>query len=159
MPRRCDRVRMSKSVAFGITLVAGIAAFLLSSALWPNPPGADQPPPGLVPFYVIEAAVESVAFGLGLAFLLRGAQLLLTADARPHANDVASYLAIGWLLANWWPHTNLHRVTGFDWYGLIWIEYGFHVTLIVAGAVLASAYLRGLLGRRSFSSRPVAQAS
>ncbi len=149
---------MSKSVAFGITLVAGIAAFLLSYALWPNPPGADQPPPGLVPFYMNESAAECVAFGLGLTFLLRGAQLLLTVNGRPHMLDVASYLAIGWLLANWWPHTNLHRVTGLDWYGLIWIEYGFHVTLIVAGAVLASAYVRGLLGRTSLSTPPVPQA-
>jgi hypothetical protein len=58
---------------------------------------------------VIESAVESLAFGLGLAFLLRGPQLL-TVGGRPRAVDIASYLSIGWLLANWWPHTNLHRV-------------------------------------------------
>ena len=151
MPPRCDRVGMSRCILIAITFAAGLAAFLRSYVLWPNPPGADQRPPGIVPFYVI----ESLAFGLGLAFLLRGAQLLAV-SCRPRVLDVASYLSIGWFLANWWPHTNLHRVTGFEWYGLIWIEYGFHVTLIVAGAVLAFAFTRSLFGRTSVSGRPVA---
>jgi hypothetical protein len=146
---------MSRWFVIVITVTAGFAAFLLSYVLWPNPPGADQPPPGIVPFYVIEGAIESLAFGLGLAFLLRGAQLLIV-SGRPRALDVATYLGIGWLLSNWWPHTNLHRVTGFDWYGLIWIEYGFHVTLILSGAVLALAFAQGLLRRASVTARPLA---
>ena len=60
---------------------------------------------------MLEGAVESLACRLGLAFLVRGAQLL-TVNGRPGALDVATYLGIGWLLANWWPHTNLQRVTG-----------------------------------------------
>jgi hypothetical protein len=37
---------------------------------------------------------------------------------------------------NWWPHGNLHRIVGFRWEDLIKIEYGFHVTLVVAGAIV-----------------------
>src|SRR5947207_13054713 len=96
---------MSRWFVIVITVAAGLAAFVLSYVLWPNPPGAAQPPPGIVSFYVTESAIESLAFGLGLAFLLRGAQLL-TVSRRPGVLDVASYLSIGWFLANWWPHTN-----------------------------------------------------
>ena len=48
-----------------------------------------------------------------------------------------TYLSIGWLLVNWWPHDNLQRVVGNDFPRLIWIEYGFHMTLIPAGACAA----------------------
>ncbi len=51
------------------------------------------------------------------------------------------YLSVGWFLVSWWPHDNLHIHNGMDLQGLLYIEYGFHVTLIVAALVLAFSLL------------------
>ena len=41
----------------------------------------------------------------------------------------------------WWPHDNLHLHNGMDMQGLLFIEYGFHVTLIIAAGALAFSLL------------------
>ena len=48
----------------------------------------------------------------------------------------AMYMAIIWLLVSWWPHDHFHSQVGSDMWRLIRIEYAFHVTLILAAAVL-----------------------
>ena len=53
----------------------------------------------------------------------------------------AMYLSVGWFLVSWWPHYNLHLHTGLDLQSLLYIEYGFHVTLIFAAFVLAYSLL------------------
>ena len=47
---------------------------------------------------------------------------------------------------NWWPHDNFHRANGFNLPGLIRIEYGFHVTLYLAGIVVAWFFISVLRG-------------
>jgi hypothetical protein len=44
----------------------------------------------------------------------------------------AVYVAVAWLLINWWPHDNLNRVTSGDWNRLAMVEYGFHLPLMLA---------------------------
>ena len=51
------------------------------------------------------------------------------------------HLGIAWSLVNWWAHDGFHRVTGLNYEGLIRIEYGFHVTLIVGGILAAYFFL------------------
>ena len=51
------------------------------------------------------------------------------------------YLSIGWLLVSWWPHDNLHMHVGEDPQGLLLLTYGFHLTLLLAGLVLALSFL------------------
>jgi hypothetical protein len=51
------------------------------------------------------------------------------------------YLAIGWFLVSWWPHDNMHIHNGNDLQGLLYIEYGFHVTLMAGGLILAYSLL------------------
>ncbi len=51
------------------------------------------------------------------------------------------YLSIGWFLVSWWSHDNLHIHNGDDLQGLLYIEYGVHVTLIIAAVVLAYSLL------------------
>ena len=51
------------------------------------------------------------------------------------------YLSIGWFLVSWWSHDNLHIHNGDDLQGLLYIEYGFHVTLIIAAGVLVFSLL------------------
>ncbi|MBJ7600529.1 MAG: hypothetical protein DLM67_24935 [Candidatus Nephthysia bennettiae] len=129
---------MSKKYVVVLTVGLAIPTFLLSRVIWPNPPGAPVPPSGLLPFLMVPAVSESLAFGAGVAFLVAAGRALLgRTEARGLA--VAAYASAGWALVSWWPHSNMHRVnTSFQ--GLVVIDWTFHLTLI-AGAAVIGVYL------------------
>ena len=54
------------------------------------------------------------------------------ADRRPYTGEADSL--------SWWPHDNLHIHYALDMWPLIAIEYVFHVSLMVCGAILAYAF-------------------
>jgi hypothetical protein len=118
-----------------VTLGVGAASFALGPVIWPLPTTA-QPPANLLPLIILLIALESLAFGLGVAFLLFGRRWIGSMGVSPGLS-FATYLSIAWLLVNWWPHDSLHRVTGLEWNRLVLIEYGFHLPLLLAGAVVA----------------------
>jgi len=126
-----------------VTLVLGVLAFLAS----PNAPlggfwGAQAEgaaPTGVQTLlFMILGAIQSLVFGLGIAFLIFGFSLT---GARMPANlgwARAAHFAIAWSLFSWWPHSNFHQTLVPDNIsGLLAIEYGFHVTLILAGLIVA----------------------
>ncbi len=135
----------TKLAAGVITLVAAIPAFALSRVIWPDPPGVAVPPPGLIPFLVVPAVFEALAFGLGVAFLIFGGSLLARAG-QPGALTVATYLSIAWSLLSWWPHANFHRSIGFNFVALVEVDWAFHLTLIASTAVIAYFFIRVLVG-------------
>ena len=55
-----------------------------------------------------------------------------------------TFIATAWLLISWWPHDNMHKHNGMDLAGLLRIDYLFHVSMMVAGAVLAYSLVRAL---------------
>jgi hypothetical protein len=60
----------------------------------------------------------------------------------------ATYLSIGWLMVSWWPHLNLHRHNKADnLQGLLYIDYGFHVPLMIAAVILACSFISIARGR------------
>jgi hypothetical protein len=136
-----------------VTLAVGTASFLLTRVIWPDVPGAAQPSAAQLPFFIVLSILESLFFGLGVAFLVFGLPLVQRASRIAGIRIWPVYLSIGWLLGSWWPHDNLHRVTEGNLNALIGIEYGFHVTLMITGAVLAW-FLVGV-ARRSVALRPV----
>jgi hypothetical protein len=85
--------------------------------------------------------MTSLTFGLGVSFLLFGLPLVRRFAAGSEPRAWAMYLAIGWLLVSWWPHDNLHIHVGEDMQGLLYLEYGFHVTLQIAGLIVAYGFL------------------
>ena len=87
---------------------------------------------------------EALTFGLGVSFLLFGFAPLKRAVGGSAWRTWAIYLSVGWFLVSWWPHDNLHIHNGDDLQGLLYIEYGFHVTLMLAGIVLAYSLLTTL---------------
>ena len=133
----------TKWLVVGTTAVLTLISFGLTRVIWPDVPGAPQPPAGLLPFYIVVGLVESFAFGLGVAFLIFGGRMIST-FGQGRGLTFLTYLSIGWLLINWWPHDNLHRVVRSDFARLIWIEYGFHVTLIAAAACVAYFFVTTL---------------
>ena len=122
-----------------VTLVVAIVSFLVTPAIWPQPTNID--PGGYLPLFILLSAFESLAFGLGVAFLVFGYPVVARSQGSLSLN-LAAYLSVGWFLVNWWPHDNLHKVVQFNIPGLLGIEYGFHVTLILAGAVLVLYFWR-----------------
>ncbi len=92
----------------------------------------------MLPFFIGLGIVESLSFGLGVAFLILGFRLVRQTGVGALATW-GGYLGIAWMLVNWWAHDGFHRVTGLNYEGVVRIEYGFHVTLI-AGAVLTAHF-------------------
>jgi hypothetical protein len=132
-----------RAVLIGVVVLVGVAAFALSRVIWPDPAGVAGPPANLLPAFVVLAAIESVLFGLGVAFLLAGFAPVRRFGRRTRLSR-AAYAAIAWLLLSWWPHDNFHRVLSYDhdnWSGLLALEYGFHLTLIVASTVVAAYFI------------------
>ena len=118
-----------------VALVAAIGSFMLSRVIWPDLPGMIPPTSSQLPFFIGVGVFESVAFGVGVAFVIFGWKFL----RGRRTGDYVAFLSAAWLLVSWWPHDNLHRVTvEGNYWGLLKLEWGFHVTLMIAGVIIAS---------------------
>jgi len=137
-----------------VTTLFGVPAFLLGPVIWPSAAGGPEPSAGQMPFFVVLFAIEALAFGLGISFLAFGLPLVRKAASGSMLTAWSMYLSIGWLLVSWWPHDNLHIHTE-SLQGLLYIEYGFHVTLILSGLVLAYSFLSLLRGASAGASRTI----
>ena len=137
-----------------VTLVVAIPAMITGPILWPPPADLGvAPTAGQIPFFIFLAVFEAITLGLGVAFLLFGFAPLGRALGESGWRTWAAYLSIGWFLVSWWPHNNLHTHNGMDLQGLLYIEYGSHLTLMVAGLVLAYS-LMTLLRPGDAGARP-----
>ena len=133
-----------------VTLLFGIPAFLLAPRIWPMSSDWPAPTHQQFPFFVLIAVFDSLTFGLGIAFILFGWPIV-----RRMANDSGIlawvlYIIIAFMLVSWWPHDNLHSMVGTNMQGLLYIEYGFHVSQMICGAILAYSFLK--LFRQATSS-------
>jgi hypothetical protein len=134
----------ASTTATVVTLGVAVPAMALGPALFPM--SGDWPAIEGTQLLLMGgiAAVEALALGLAVAFLLLGWPRVrqLVGPSRPRT--IAAYLATAWLLGNWWLHDNLHAANGTNLNGLIAIEYGFHATLIVAGGIVGWQLLRSI---------------
>ena len=124
-----------------VTLVLAIPAFLTGPIIWPPADMGVEPTAGQLPFFIFLAVFEAITLGLGVSFLLFGLPVVRRISAGSKLRAWAMYLSIGWLMVSWWPHNNLHMATGMDLQGLLYIEYGFHLTLMIAGIALGYGFL------------------
>jgi len=131
-----------------LTLVLAVITFMTGRQIWPPDPMSPTPTPAQLPLFMILGVFESVAFGLGVSFLLFGWPRL----KKLYGNDLLTklaFLSIAWYLINWWPHDNLHIHNGMNLDGLLKIEYGFHVTMIIAGVILAKFFIKRILKQKA----------
>lgn len=150
---------------FIITLVFAVISYSLNKVIWPEtgsidillsnviwPEGSAQIPTGLqLPLLILLAIIESVSFGVGMAFLFLGWKYIKELMPENKKNAMWSFVSIVWLLVSWWPHDNMHRINApSNLAGLIKIEYMFHVTLILAGCILVYNFWK-LLSTRKIS--------
>lgn len=121
-----------------ITLIFGIASFLLGDVLWPMAESEVSPTAQQLPFLIVVMIIESIAFGLGISFLILGWPLVKKVAHGSQRAAWALYIGAAWYLVSWWPHDRMHMsMEHGDYWSLIGVEYGFHVTLILAGALIA----------------------
>ena len=131
-----------------LTLVLAVITFMTGRQIWPPDPMSPSPTAAQLPLFMILGVFESVAFGLGVSFLLFGWPRL----KKLYGNDLLTklaFLSIAWYLINWWPHDNLHIHNGMNLDGLLKIEYGFHVTMIIAGVILAKFFIKRILKQKA----------
>lgn len=135
-----------------VTLIVTVLGTVVAPLIW-TPIGA-EPTSGQLPFFIVVSLFEALALGLGISFLIFGRSMVR--DARPGMKLTAwlMYLGIAWSLVSWLPHGNLHMSNGDNMQRLLYIEYGFHVTLIVTAAALAYASF-SLLRRESKKANSV----
>src|SRR5215469_10540857 len=134
-----------------VTLLFTIPAFLTGHIIWPPAPGT-TPSATLLPFFLLLSFLEALSFGLGMAFLVYGWPSMRTLAGGSTRMTSTMFVSIAWFLLSWWPHDNLHLHNGLNLQGLLFIEYGFHVTLMLAGAVLAFCFVRLLRRSRPSSA-------
>lgn len=125
-----------------ITLICAVPAFLLGKVIWPVNPMSPEPTSAQLPLLILLALFESVFFGLGISFFIFGYPLVKKTIPANRNLTLLTYLAIGWMMVNWWPHDNWHASNGMNLTGLIAIEYIFHVSLMSAGAILAFSFFK-----------------
>ena len=136
-----------------VTLLVTVPAFLLGPAIW-HPVGM-EPSPGQMPFFMVVSLFEALALGLGVSFLIFGLPLVRRVSADSKLRAWLMYLGIGWALVSWWPHGNLHISNGDNMLRLLYIEYGFHVTLVISAAIVAYCFLSLLRERDSSTAAPL----
>ena len=137
-----------------VTSAVAVPALALTPVLF-SPSPHIAPTAAQVPFFAVLGAINALALGLGVAFLAFGLPAVRRLVPSAPGRAVAAYLAIAWLLMSWYPHGGLHASYGMDPGPLLWIEYGFHVPLVVAPLVLiwalTSAASSDLVATRSTS--------
>ena len=98
--------------------VLGIVTMVLGLILWPVAEGSAQPTSGQLVFFIALEAIQCLALGLGVSFLLFGSPLVRRVSPNSRLIAWAMYLSIGWLLASWWPTATCTR-----WWGRIFRDY------------------------------------
>ena len=125
-----------------VTLFFGFPAFLLAPKIWPMSSDWPVPTAQQFPFFVLIAIFDSLTFGLGIAFLFFGWPNVQRMANKSGILAWVLYIIIAFLLLSWWPHDNLHGMVGTNMQGLLYIEYGFHVSQMFGGAILAYSFLK-----------------
>ena len=125
-----------------VTVVIGAGAFVAGPQIWPMGSDVPMPPANLLPAYIAISAIEALGFGFAVAFVLFGwpaiRELRLGA---PWLNRML-FVTLCWFLGNWWIHDNLHMHIGLDMSRMLYIEYGFHISMLACATTLVLSWIR-----------------
>lgn len=125
-----------------LTVVIGAAAFITGPKIWPMAHDVPMPPANLLPAYIAFAALEALAFGFAAGFALLGWPAIR--DLRLGAGwlNRLLFVTLIWFMGNWWSHDNLHMHIGIDMRRLVYVEYGFHGSMLACAVILVLSMVR-----------------
>lgn len=113
----------------------------LGSRLYPPFPGAASPAGSVLGVLMAGVFVQALGLGLALALLVHARPLvagLRRAAGGRQGVAIGAFASLVWILASWIPHGSLHlHVDPTNFWALAALEWGFHVSLVAAGALLA----------------------
>lgn len=145
LPANNSRMNIT-SVTIALLAAAGVFAITLLGL----PEGALTPPDEVFPLFAVLVMLESLAFGAGVAYVLRARPTLFGGGIAPLERAVA--WCVAYLLLAPWPHDWLHRLTHingeYNWPALAGIEFVFHLGIVPIG-VLVGVYLMRARNARS----------
>jgi len=127
---------------FLVTVVVGLAAFVTGPKIWPLGPDVPMPPANLLPGYIALSAIEALAFGFAVAFAIFGWPSIRGLNLGAPWLNKLMFVTLIWFIGNWWAHDNLHMHNGLNMHGMIFIEVGFHMTMLACGVTLTIGLLR-----------------
>ena len=131
----------TRVLATVITLFFAAVTFLLGPVLWPLAEGGAAPTGAQLPLLIGVSVIESIAFGLGVSFLVLGWPWVRRVAQGAKSVAWTLYISCVWFLVSWWPHDRMHmHIDHDDLWTLIGLEYGFHLTLIIAGGAIAYSF-------------------
>jgi hypothetical protein len=138
-----------------LTLIIAVPAFLVNPIIWSPAPGGPAPTAAQIPYLIALDVMQAVFLGLGVAFLIFGLPIMRSISPDSKVRAWAMYLSIAYLMISWWPHIGMHVHNSPDnLQGLIYIDYFFHVPLMIAGAVLAYCFFSLVHQRAREPHRP-----
>jgi hypothetical protein len=125
-----------------LTVVIGVAAFVVGPHIWPMAPDVPMPPANLLPGYIVLSATEALAFGFAVAFALFGWPAIRGLGLGAPWLNKWLFVTLCWFMGNWWMHDNLHMHNAMNMHGMLFIEVGFHITMLICGVTLALSFVR-----------------
>lgn len=125
-------------LVYGVFLT--LVAFLANpqgpfGEFWAPAPGRPVPTGGLLSLYILLNVFEAASVAMAVV-------LLFTAWPKKAIKPLTlletrnGFVCLLWILGNWWVHDGLHVHIGDDLQRLIYVEYGFHVTIMTAAGYL-----------------------
>jgi hypothetical protein len=97
-----------------VTVVIGLAAFVVGPHIWPMAPDVPMPPANLLPGYIVLSATEALAFGFAVAFALFGWPAIRGLGLGAPWLNKWLFVTLCWFMGNWWMHDNLHMHNGMN---------------------------------------------
>ena len=141
-----------------VTALVAVPAFLLGPVLFPPTDIGVEPTAGQLPYFLFLAVGDALLMGLGISFLLFGFPVMRKVSPDSKLRAWTMYLSIGYLMASWWLHLNLHTHNGMNLQGLLYIDYFFHLPLEIAGVALALCFISLMRNRMSKDVQPAERA-
>ena len=147
MTRAYECAKKDRVDKTSIVIAVVVAAAVFAIGVFVVPFGALTPPADAFPVFAVLLILESAAFGVGIAYVVRERMILVGAGTPALKRGVA--IAIAYLFLAPWPHDALHRLSlvnglaGMNWFFLAGIEYVFHLGIVPIGFLLIAYALRG----------------
>ena len=124
-------------------LVITFMVLAIGAVIWPNAGVTDIATPAQLGFFFALSLIEAMLFSVGLMFLFDGFRTVKKSPAPLRLIAWLYYISTSVMLLSWWPHDNFHRtISENDLQRLLYLEYGFHFTLIIAGLAIAYSFFR-----------------